>query len=88
LRNGTRRANPTRASLRRVLSLGASLWFQFYDAETNTFLPKCVGKVTAIRGVYAFAGGKWHLVAHPYWTNEEEARKACAGTGPVMPSIK
>jgi hypothetical protein len=33
-----------------VLSLGASLWFQFYNAETNTFLPKCVGKVTAIRG--------------------------------------
>jgi hypothetical protein len=71
-----------------ALSLGSELWFQRYKAETNTFVPHFAGKVTALRGSYAFAGGKWHLVAYPHWTSEEEARKACDGRGPVMPSIK
>lgn len=71
-----------------MLSLGSELWFQFYDAETNRFVPKCVGTVTALRGVYARAGKTWHKLEYPYWTSEEEARAYCEANGAVMPSIK
>jgi hypothetical protein len=60
----------------------------FYDAVNNRFVPRLVGKVEGIRGDEVLVANRWETLGYPWWTSEEEARKACAGTGPVMPSIK
>jgi hypothetical protein len=59
-----------------------------YNAETNRFVPKYVGKVEGVRGNEVRVGGRWRVLGSPWWTNEEEARKACDGRGAVMPAIK
>jgi hypothetical protein len=60
----------------------------FFDAPTNTFVPRYAGKVEGIRGEEVLVNGEWQALGWPWWTNEEDALKACEGSGPVMPSIK
>jgi hypothetical protein len=54
------------------LPLGSELWQLFYDIESDTYVPRCWGKVTTVRGDERFASGRWRA-GYPMFGTRGEA---------------
>ena len=52
--------------------LHSELWQLFYDRERDCYVPRCWGKVTAVRGDERFAGGAWRA-GYPMFGSRGEA---------------
>jgi hypothetical protein len=71
-----------------VLPLGSELWLLYFDAQSNNYVPKCVGTISRIVGDRYFAGGGWTIATGQQWGSEEAAREWIARHPFSAPSIK
>lgn len=71
-----------------MLPLGSELWLLFFDATSNRYAPRCMGKVTRAQGSRVLAGNRWHDLAYPYFTSKAAADAYVADHPFNAPTIK
>lgn len=82
---------PTVISVRGVhIKVGDPLWLVFYAYQTDSYVPRCMGTVRAVKGTQADVDGKWYECgAHPpAFTSKDAAERWIAEHPFQAPTIK
>lgn len=67
---------------------GSELWLLYIDPPTQTYVAKCVGKITRWAGNGYMVSQQFYAAAYPHFGSEEEMNAWIAAHPRNVPTIK